>query len=131
MRVLILALALAGCVTPVKAPPIDAHASHLAGHDAPTMEQVAAQTSLRREAMKSAEIAYGAALVASTLALESKTLDRQSHTSIPSAEGNATGAIEMLRAQANADEPMFVAALFYVNFSNNELLKLAEGKRDD
>ncbi len=130
MRALILALALAGCATPVVDRPVP-YAHHNAGHEAPSMAAVAAQTTLRREAMKSAEIAYGAALVAATLALDGKRLDQQARDSMPATEARASDAMDYFRTLMEADEPMFVAALFYVNFSNNELLKLAEGKRDD
>ncbi len=130
MRALILALALAGCTTPVVDRPVP-HAHHTVGHEAPSMAEIAAQTSLRREAMKSAEIAYGAALVAATLALNRKRLSQQDRDEMPSAEARASDAMDYFRTLMTADESMFVAALFYVNFSNNELLKLAEGDRDE
>ena len=127
---LVMPMLLAGCATPSveHAGPM---AHHGDGHMAPTTAQVVAQTSLRREAIKATEIAYGAALVATTLALADKRIKGQDLDSLTNAEARASDAIGHFRTLANAGQDEFIASLFYVNFSNNELLKLAEGKRDD
>lgn len=126
MKLAILAAALlAGCATP--ALPHD----HGSPDHGPTIEQVVATTSLRREALKSVEVGYGAAMVAAENAFDGKQLTPQELSVLPALKDRADGALDLVRAKQAADDVQFIAALFYANYANNELLKLAEGNYSD
>ncbi len=125
MRLLILSLLLAGCAT-VPAPSVAEQHAHSPDHHAPPKEVIASRTSLRREAIILAEVAYGAASIATELALDNKRLSRQDRDELPAIAARADAALEDIRRHEKADEVTFLAALYYLRFSINDLTLRAE-----
>lgn len=126
MRYALILLALSGCaptvVAQTPAAPMD-HSQHtmhgdghIAGHEAPSIESVAARTSQRIEIFKSAELQY----LGASMAYES--LPRLDAAYL---ESRAFDALENFRAKTDASKTSpaeFLAAHYYYNYSIKELL---------
>lgn len=109
----------------VIATPLSAQA--IPQHDAPRLEDVAAQTSPRVEALRSATNAYiGAALAFERAFDAGRIAEHQYHI-----EDRAYDGLQYLASLKDADEVTFTAALYYVNNAIDELYAISKEPEHD
>lgn len=117
MRALLALLLLAGCSSP-EVP--------RTAHDAPPVEEVAAQTSPRVEALRSATNAYTGAALAFERALQEGIVSEERRD----VEARAYDGLQYLMTLKDADEAQFTAAQFYVNNAIDELYAVSKEQED-